>query len=740
MSGALTSLHRGVFATLLLVMIMAGRALAVDYYISPSGDDNNTGLAPENAWQNLSKVYTALLGPATLQPGDRILLEGGQTLVSNGVMYFNAANSGSAGNPVVIGSYGVGRATVDGLNSFAIFLDNAGFIEIENLIVTSTFTGGSSSAGIFVLTNTTAAVKYDGIKITNTEVSNFIDGGITIGTYGTGTRAGFENLTIDGCSVHGNGEHGIKVYGEEDPTDYNHSNLQILNSVAFENPGNPATTKLNTGHGIVISQVDQVLVQGCISYRNGSDIAVTIKGPMGIWLYDVSQGLVEFCESYEIYTDLAPDGTIIGGGGIGIDGGSKNCVIQYCYTHDNEGPGYLLDNYDDTKSTDGLVVRFNISQNDARDGVYGAIYCHKAPTASLDNMDIYHNTVYMSASSSASSPMACINFGVGGINSRILGNIFYTDGSLPVIIENGAPNAGLTIQKNLYFSSGVAPAFIQNGTAFSGVAAWQASTGFETDAGTSTALTTDPGLNSPGTAGTVGDASLLSTLTEYQLSSSSTLSVDGVNLTSDFGINVGPRDFFDFPIPMTGLVGMGSALEVPTVFAIGEGLFEVAGMGSKVELTYTLDPEDLIDYIEAQVMSDGEEEFRTLGRMEEAAADRFRLEDIPQKGATVYYRLKVVQIDGRSTLTDIRSIKLDFAPSIRAHKLSDLSYRVWLSEEVADAPVFQVFNLQGQVVSEGRLSHEGGGEWLLAMPESLPQAIHWLRVITPNPAKAIALP
>ena len=43
-----------------------------DFYVSPSGSDDDLGTSPGTPWQTLAKVYTA-----PLLPGDRVHLEGG---------------------------------------------------------------------------------------------------------------------------------------------------------------------------------------------------------------------------------------------------------------------------------------------------------------------------------------------------------------------------------------------------------------------------------------------------------------------------------------------------------------------------------------------------------------------------------------------------------------------------------------------------------------------------------------
>ena len=49
--------------------------------------------------------------------------------------------------------------------------------------------------------------------------------------------------------------------------------------------------------------------------------------------------------------------------------------MQYNYSHDNDGPGYLLlHSSAGARRAGNNIVRYNISQNDARKNDYGAIY------------------------------------------------------------------------------------------------------------------------------------------------------------------------------------------------------------------------------------------------------------------------------------------------------------------------------------------------------------------------------
>ena len=46
----------------ILALGLSGAALATDYYVSPNGNDNNTGTSPEAAWQTIDKVNSVSFG------------------------------------------------------------------------------------------------------------------------------------------------------------------------------------------------------------------------------------------------------------------------------------------------------------------------------------------------------------------------------------------------------------------------------------------------------------------------------------------------------------------------------------------------------------------------------------------------------------------------------------------------------------------------------------------------------
>lgn len=79
------------------------------YYVSPAGDDGNSGARPDQAWRTLARVQTAL---PSLGAGTQVLFERGRTFT--GMLEVNV--SGAAGAPLTFGAYGSGdRPVLSGL-------------------------------------------------------------------------------------------------------------------------------------------------------------------------------------------------------------------------------------------------------------------------------------------------------------------------------------------------------------------------------------------------------------------------------------------------------------------------------------------------------------------------------------------------------------------------------------------------------------------------------------------------
>jgi hypothetical protein len=125
-------------AIVLAVLVAASPAAAATYHVSPSGSDAGDGSAGA-PWRTLAHATGS-----GLVPGDVVLLQGG------GVWHESLAprSSGTADAPITFGTYGSGRAVIDGTSVQAdggVVLDGVSNIVIRGLEVRN-WHGGSNVA------------------------------------------------------------------------------------------------------------------------------------------------------------------------------------------------------------------------------------------------------------------------------------------------------------------------------------------------------------------------------------------------------------------------------------------------------------------------------------------------------------------------------------------------------------------------------------------------------------------
>ena len=114
--------------TPLVLILNVWPALGATYYISSTGNDNNTGTSQAEAWATVSKV-----NDMSFAPGDTVQFEGGKTF--RGPLQFSGNDKGTAASRLVITSYGAGRATIDGGSMHAIDCNGADYLTIQNINV-----------------------------------------------------------------------------------------------------------------------------------------------------------------------------------------------------------------------------------------------------------------------------------------------------------------------------------------------------------------------------------------------------------------------------------------------------------------------------------------------------------------------------------------------------------------------------------------------------------------------------
>ncbi|WP_075349661.1 right-handed parallel beta-helix repeat-containing protein [Algoriphagus marinus] len=385
-----------------------GSASATDYYFHPqSGNDQNSGTSHSQAFQTLEKVKSMIL-----QPGDRILLAGGE--IFKGSLELKGFK-GDAENPLKVDSYypqgnkGNKLALIEAegyLNG--ILIEGSSHIQLRNLEITADGYGdqapeGDMRVGIMIRAKGNKGVK--GITLDRLKLHRifFEEKGIqrsveevksANGTqkYGWGIRIMnqtesemIEDIEILNSSISDLSHTGIKLTGNMS---------QNIRSVTIR--GNEI---LHTGGpGIQMSGVKFVHVKDNTVSHSGSDDDGRKWGRgSGLWTWSSSMVLIE--HNKFMYANGPGDSA-----GAHIDFNCDNIVLQYNFSAYNAG-GFaeiLGNNYN-------CAYRYNISVNDGhrvkgQDGAFqeGKIFWlsgyqgnqkeRKGPV----NSYFYNNTIYVS--------------------------------------------------------------------------------------------------------------------------------------------------------------------------------------------------------------------------------------------------------------------------------------------------------------------------------------------------------
>lgn len=597
------------------------------YYISHIGNDANDGLSIASAWFSFSHINNI-----DLQPGDKILLEGSQNFT--GVIQLDANDAGTATNPITISSYGIGPATINAINSAAIYASNAGGIHINNLILKG---DGSDHDGIDLFVNqTTADINF--ISIDSIEVFGFGKRGCLIGAYST--DKGINHCTIRYSSFHDNIVAGLETFG--DWPSLSNTDFTISYCKFYNNYGDLTPTSKATGSGLVVSGVDSGLVEYCEAYNNGTNNRSTGGGPVGIWAYDARNIIIQYCESHHNKAGLTKDG-----GGFDLDGGSQYCTIQYCYSHDNEGYGMSLVEYGSSNEFTGNIIRYNISQNDARKNSNGAIALYAVDGLHrVNNSEIYNNTVYIDANNLVNGRPSAVNIltqNYAGVNIR--NNIFYVKGGVDMMNAEFALSPGeIYFGANNYYSSVSEYNFLWNGSYYTSLDQWRASAnGQETNAGVTLCISQNPLLTDAGSGNTVNpaDGGSFHSLFGYSLNSFSPL-VDKAITTA----NMGTHDFFDNALPSSSNYDIGAAEAMPVV-VLPLTIISFSGktQEKELQLQWKVSNEEYLDRYEIQKSVDGD--FKTIGSVPAKGLEDYKFNDSKLEMANVTYRLRYVYPNGK---------------------------------------------------------------------------------------------
>ncbi|UOQ68223.1 right-handed parallel beta-helix repeat-containing protein [Hymenobacter volaticus] len=307
---------------------MSFSASAKTYYVSATGNDSDAGTSIKKAWKSIEKVNNA-----SFKAGDQILFEGGRGF--EGAIWVRSFIQGSAAQPLIFGSYGASRARIISGSTYGFYAENTGGIELHNLeFIGSGQLTNTNSGVVFHLDLANTHLQH--VVLDNLSVQGYRDRGISIGS--ANGSSGYDQVRVTRCVMSANGEAGLGSYAQVLAA---HHDWYIGSCQAFDNTGRADITTTHTGSGIVLSGVDGALIERCEAHHNGALNANANGGPVGIWGWNCNNLVIQYCESHHNQTGTTKDG-----GGFDLDGGCTNSVLQYNYSHDNDGPGYLVAQYE----------------------------------------------------------------------------------------------------------------------------------------------------------------------------------------------------------------------------------------------------------------------------------------------------------------------------------------------------------------------------------------------------------
>ncbi|WP_337041065.1 right-handed parallel beta-helix repeat-containing protein [Emticicia sp. 17c] len=406
------------------------------YYISTSGDDNNNGLSVATAWRTIGKLNTIIL-----KSGETVLFEGGK--VFDGTIILDSLDGGTRTNPLTISSYGNQRAIINAADNRGLWAYNCAGIRVKKLVFNGSGVTTNKQNGIEFYTDYQFK-SLSFIEIDSCEVKGFHGYGIVIIGDKSDT-SGYRDVKITHNIAHENGEAGIGSLAKYPAIP--HKNFYLAHNKAHHNKGILGKTYNHSGNGIVMAGIDGLLIEKCEAYENGADNRCAGGGPVGIWLWMCKNGIIQECESHHNHAGLTKDG-----GGFDIDGGSSDCIIRACYSHDNEGAGYLLAQFDCPLKFSNNKIINNISRNDGLKNNYGSITFWGAnETNKVVNSEVSGNKCYVTARNIVNGKPCGLRLSGNHFKGiKVINNYFeiYKEGQYIYADENVNPD-GVYLKNNI---------------------------------------------------------------------------------------------------------------------------------------------------------------------------------------------------------------------------------------------------------------------------------------------------
>ncbi len=355
--------------------------------------------------------------------------------------------SGAANTPIVIDAYGTGAPPVisGGNAEAALKLFNQQYWEINNLEIT-----GGNRYGVYVSGNTpNTSIHHIYLRNLNVHGATYAStkradsGEVFISANAAGQI--MNDVLIDGVTAHDShvsegifvsaGGAWIEGNGVSQPLG---SNVTVQNSTAHD----------IYGDGILISELNNGLLQRNVVYKSGLCPNCTGSTPVGLWEWYCHTCTVQYNESY---ANQSWGGD---GGDFDIDYFNNDNVVQYNYGHDSAGYCVAFFGAGGRASLNN-VFRYNVCSNNGRRSdlsKQGEVFLHTWDNGSLDGVQIYNNTFYWNPASNAAA-FSTSDAKYSGSEPRVFkNNIIYA--TVPGMIET---TSAFVLDNNIYWTTSASP-------------------------------------------------------------------------------------------------------------------------------------------------------------------------------------------------------------------------------------------------------------------------------------------
>ncbi|HEC41468.1 MAG TPA: right-handed parallel beta-helix repeat-containing protein [Bacteroides sp.] len=401
----LTNTLKTLFLPALIVIISgcSGTINTARYLDASNGDDSRDGKTPETAWKSLEKVNSVEFGP-----GAEILFKSGEKWTGE----LTPLGSGQEDKLIRIDKYGEGEKPVihgDG-GLFTIYLFNQEYWEISNLEITNynALEEGldmeaweQKNISYWVETDTIrpkyteertrkTAILVEAEDIGRVSHLHFSDleihgvngtiidkhnGGLFLRIKGDSLPTYFDGLLVENCHFHDLDNTGMANTSSwmtrslTENTNWVPSKNVVIRNNRFER---------TAANALIVRVSDSALIEHnlfthCAIKRSGN----------AFYPFNCDNTIMQYNEAcFTKYNEGDGDA-----GGFDSDWRSKNCLIQYNYSHDNEyGALLVCCNGADDGFNDGTIVRYNIFQNEGHHVI--------RVSGKTTNTTIHNNVIY----------------------------------------------------------------------------------------------------------------------------------------------------------------------------------------------------------------------------------------------------------------------------------------------------------------------------------------------------------